>query len=199
MVVLLSLLCGLWGCSGGWTDYHDNIDYVNQHTTGISYLDSLANYAVDSAGIECEELSCRGMEIETNDYRNKKDSMYLDAPLTIYIEQNISGIRSAEDGSMWQNHFYLDIYGCRTVDCHDAEKIVFRDKDYNYTILFEKDDFSISKLPHSEMLNAKGDVYVIRYFNLKIDKDGFRIDWNVQIANSEYTEWVDYHITPIWG
>ena len=99
----------------------------------------------------------------------------------------------------WNRWLYLEIYGCQTIECLDAEKIVLHNDDYSYSVLLKKGDFTISKLDKSKMPSAQGEVYVMHYFNLKIDVEGIRINWNVQMAQSEYTEWVPYHFDPLWG
>jgi len=195
----LVLACSLFGCSGGWENRSDDISYVSRRKTEIARLDSMANYAVDSVGIECAELSCREFSIRTGSYR--ADTLNKNEPLLIYVDQEIDAIYHNEGSTTywWTNSFYLEIYGCGSIDCLDAESIVFRSEDYSYSVLIKKDDFTITKLPRSAMYNAKGDVYVFRHFNLKIDTEEIRIDWDVQMGRSDYEEWVDYHISPIWG
>lgn len=196
---LLVLSCGFLGCSGGWESRSVNIDHVKRNKTEFAHLDSMANYAVDSAGVECEGLSCREFSVYTSSYR--ADSLNKNDPLLIYVDQEIESIYLDEGSTTyrWNNSFYLEIFGCGSVDCLDAESIVFHNKDYSYSFLVKKGDFTITKIPYSAICPAKGDVYVFRLFNLKIDTEEIRIDWDIQMGRSDYEEWVDYHISPIWG
>ena len=198
-VLVLVISCLVWACDGGWKDRSDNIDVVSEKETKIDYLDSAASYAIESAGIECADFSCRSFEVYTSEWRRDTVDRY--APLKIYIETEIDTINYTEDYTIyrWNRWLYLEIYGCQTIECLDAEKIVLHNDDYSYSVLLKKGDFTISRLDRSKMLMAQGDVHVIRYFNLKINVEGIRINWNVQVAQSDYTEWVPYHFVPIWG
>ena len=198
--VLVFVLASLvWACDGGWKDRSERIDVVVEKETKIDFLDSAALHAIDSAGIECEDFSCRSFEVSTSEWRRDTVDRY--EPLTIYIETEIDTINYTEDYTVyrWNRWLYLEIYGCQTIECLDAEKIVLHNDDYSYSVLLKKGDFTISKLDKSKMPSAQGEVYVMHYFNLKIEVEGIRINWNVQMAQSEYTEWVPYHFVPLWG
>ena len=198
--VLVFVLASLfWACDGGWKDRSERIDVVVEKETKIDFLDSAALHAIDSSGIECEDFSCRSFEVSTSEWRRDTVDRY--EPLKIYIETEIDTINYTKDYTVyrWNRWLYLEIYGCQTIECLDAEKIVLHNDDYSYSVLLKKGDFTISKLDKSKMPSAQGEVYVMHYFNLKIDVEGIRINWNVQMAQSEYTEWVPYHFDPLWG
>ena len=204
--ITLSLVTG---CSGGYTDFEDNITMVvTKKKTQFDYLDSLVYAIAKESNADCKNLSCAEYEFEPESFRfagySGESVQKSYEPLTIYIETTLNFSMKTLPFYDWQDrhygfYLYVDIYNCNTNDCRDADKIVVHSRNYEYSRLITADEFSISSLKNSDIVGAKGDVSVFHLFNLKIETDGLSLDWNVQIGKCNYTEWVDYHVDPLWG
>ena len=204
--IVLSLVVG---CSGGYETFRDNITKVVPNTeTQFDYLDSLIYALAEESDAECKNLSCADVMYKPEsfgfDVSSGTSEQKTYEPMTIYVDVYLDFEMKTLPFYDWQDrrhtfYLYIDIYNCNTYDCHDADKIVVHSSNYEYSRLIKPDEFSISSLKNSDIVGAKGDVSVFHHFNLKIDAKGLSLDWNIQIGQSEYEEWVDYHIDPIWG
>jgi len=78
----------------------------------------------------------------------------------------------------------VDIYGCTTYQCKDAEKVIIHDDTYRNSLVFGKDEFKISA-PNNPDIEQEGDIFYHYFFNLKIDTKNVKIDWDVIEGTSE--------------
>jgi len=183
--------CLAWGCST-YEEVSDSIDNVFENTLQIDYLDSLTQYFQDSAGVECPDYSCR--ELHAGLALTHSDSMSVFNPLRIHVDLHLADpqVQPIIYQSDWSRFFYLEIYGCKSVSCKEADKVIFRSEDYSYSVLFKSDEFSITERKRSDVVCHEGEVELIHNFNIKIDTKGVHIDWDVQMGDVKYEDWVEH-------
>lgn len=193
----------LTSCSDDLVERGDNLTRVIENQkTQFDYMDSLIYVLADSLNIECKELSCARISIKPETFRYEYGGEFVqnsNEPFTIYIE-----VDAQDDSyeSLFYNSeslkFFVEIFYCNTYDCHDAEKIVIRSKDYKYVRLLKKNEFTISSLEKSDIYGAKGELNMFHLFNLKVNVDGLKLDWNVQVGICKYLEHDGDHPVHFW-
>ena len=194
------MLLFLTACDYGFKDHEDNISMVvEKERTRIAHLDTLIAAIADTAGIECPNQSCAEFDIfsqEFNiDHSEIEPSQDKSKPLTIWLRIIIKEYNSPWD----QSDLYIDIYNCNSYDCTDADKIIVHDHYYKYQRMLKSSEFTITRPDNSEIADSKGITSIFHFFNLKIDVEGIKINWNVQIGKTEYIKWEHFHFVPIWG
>ena len=197
-IIAAIMLLFLSACDYGFKDYEDNITtVVEKEKTHIAYLDTLIATIADSAGVKCPNQSCAELSISPNDFNLEFTEPIQNTakPLNIWLD-----IYMREYNRAWnQSDLYISIYNCNTYDCTDADKVIIHNHYYTFQRLLKPGEFTITRPDDSEINDAKGYTSMFHFFNLKIDVEGIKINWNVQIGKTEYIKWEHFHFVPIWG
>ncbi len=76
----------------------------------------------------------------------------------------------------------MDIYGCNDVHCLSATSIVFHDSSFKYILALKKGEFLFSEPTeqiYTEEFGYDCQIKVAAYWNLKIDTEYIKIDWQM--------------------
>lgn len=140
--------------------YYDCIESTDDFDNCTAYKTK-----VDFVEEKIQDTSSTGFGIFPQSYTNVKDYIRIYAEKTAY---------------RWS----VDIYGCSTYQCKDAEIIIIHDDSYLHSHLFKKGEFKISD-PKNPDIGQEGDIFYHYFFNLKIDSENAQIDWDVIKGNSK--------------
>lgn len=159
-VVLCTLLVGCSDCR----DFDEDYAGVSADTTYFAYADT---FEYDST-LYPSLFAFRSNDLE---------------PLTIAVDYKDNS-RSDDE------RLYVEIYGCQTNSCTDANTIVVRSGDYSYTELIFKPQFEITKAKGS--VPMKRDSYmektIYSRFHLNIKTPSIYVSWNFEDGNIVYDE-----------
>ena len=99
----------------------------------------------------------------------------------------------------------LELYGCDEFSCKNTNRVVIRDEDYRYVKSFDKTQFKISSGGNFSYSEFGDDCIVHKklHFNLSIEDENVKIDWNVKYGNIqcsvEHCSEVTSSSFRIWG
>lgn len=85
-------------------------------------------------------------------------------------------------GSDESDSLFLDIYGCSDIHCLSATSIVLHDSSFKYILALKKGEFLFSEPSekiYTEEFGYDCQIKVAAYWNLKIDTEYIKIDWQM--------------------
>jgi len=157
-LIAMFFLGPLLACSD-CTDVTDQYGIVDG-TTQFDYVDSL-----------------KSSESGKPELKVKTETIYHLDPLSIVAEYG--GLKTS---------VYVDIYGCRSNECTEANKVVVHNASYTYVEMVLPPDFKISKYGGEIQLDEtyKDSKIVYHHFNLEIATAFASLSWNVEIGEQSY-------------
>lgn len=172
--IFIVLFC-IWltGCTD-CSDMNENYAGVSADTTYFAYAES---FEYDST-LYPSLFAFRGNGLE---------------PLTVGVDYKDNS-RSNDD------RLYVEIYGCRTNSCSDANTIVVRRGDYSYVELIYKPQFEITKAKGSVPMERDSYLEKTIYsrFHLNIKTPSIYVSWNFEDGNIVYDEQCPAPFNPGW-
>ena len=112
-------------------------------------------------------------------------------PLTIGVDYKDN---SRSDG----DRLYVEIYGCQTNSCTDANTIVVRRGDYSYTEIIHKPEFIIKKAKGSMNRDSYMVKTIYSRFHLDIKTPSIYVSWDFEDGNIVYDEQCPTPLKPAW-
>lgn len=174
-IILLIVLCTLLvGCSENCSDLDEDYAGVSADTTYFACADT---FEYDST-LYPSLFAFRSNDLE---------------PLTIAVDYKDNS-RSDDE------RLYVEIYGCQTNSCTDANTIVVRSGDYSYTELIFKPQFEITKAKDSVPMKRSSYMHKTIYsrFHLNIKTPSIYVSWNFEDGNIVYDEHCPAPLNPGW-
>ena len=120
--------------------------------------------------------------------------------LTAYRNDNLEPltVRVDYDNYYRGNHIIVEIYGCRTNSCTDANTIVVRSGDYFYTELFFRPQFEISEAKGSVPMDGFMEKTIYSRFHLSITTTSIYVSWDFEDGIIVYDEQCRAPLNPGW-
>lgn len=188
-------------------DFEETIDlsgFTNQETS-VALIDSAIQQTVsenhwklpaDSIGLKSGRF---GIDVDVGVYKSAVDLDGVTLLATVFVCPTPGDSCDVKPESAEViKEFYVDLYGCSSVDCSDTRRVVFHDTSYQEIRAFNRDQFKLketktfSYLPFGEDCTLRK----ILNFNLFIDEPGFKVDWDIKYGNITCSG-SDYHYPQI--
>ncbi len=121
-------------------------------------------------------------------FKAKKTSLDYFNEDEVFIEQKSSFSKNSEYETFMISNakagkkLEMDIYGCNDVHCLSATSIVFHDSSFKYILALKKGEFLFSEPSekiYTEEFGYDCQIKVAAYWNLKIDTEYIKIDWQM--------------------
>ena len=173
-VLLLLGSCGLFPC--GDIEVEKDLTQVTSRTTSIAFMDSLkqeassdkkwAKLVYSAEVLNVYEVGVHGISLELD---------LIACPSAAVCEK---GVANTEILSM----LFVDLYNCDSFDCKNVTNIVIHDDSYGNIRALGKDEFEIADGDEFKYETFGDDCVLtkIRNFNLRIDAEDVKIDWDVK-------------------
>lgn len=167
--------CGLLPC--GDIEVEKDLTQVTSRKTSVAFMDS----------VKQEALSDKKWEDVV--YWVKSNSVAYGSGIHgVTFELDLLACSSATvcekglSGTEVLSSLQVDLYGCDSYDCKNVQNIVLHDSSYAYIRTFGKDEFEIADGDEFQYDTFGDDcvVYKLLNFNLRIDAEDVKIDWDVK-------------------
>lgn len=226
LLIVTIFLNGCYMCSD--SEETKDLTKISYKTTSIAFMDSLmTQYAAkqkwSSYSVEYRSPKDDEEKLGTDSLKNKFVFEANWAGLNSRYNANVNGIvltatlrACAPEDSCFASSYdfyhshevsnlFLELYGCDEYSCKNTSRVVLRDGDYRYVKSFDKTQFKISSggnFSYSEF-GDDCEVHKKLHFNLSIEDENVKIDWNVKYGDIqcsvEHCSEVTSSSFRIWG